>query len=227
MVMTMAAQTESQAAKPFRITMILPTLIVDGVVPIAIYKGLEHYGVSPAWALAGGCAVPALNNLRTWIVSRQLDPIGLLIMASIASGAVASVVSGNIFWRVVTDCVLNAAWGSAFLISLLFARPVLFYLIREVVAGNDASRAESWNSLWNVKLVRGTLRRMTAIWAAVYFLEILIEIVLARTQTADTVVTVASIMNTVGTLALIMLTHRTMRATRARYEREENVAWPL
>jgi len=224
--MTMTGQMPA-AAKPFRIAMLLPTLIVDGVVPIAIYKGLEHYGVSPAWALAGGCAVPALNNLRTWIVSRQLDPIGLLIMASIASGAAASVVSGNIFWRIVTDCVLNAAWGSTFLVSLFLPRPVLFYLIREVVAGNDASRAEIWNSLWNTRLIRRTLRRMTAIWAAVYFVEILIELALARTQTADTVVTVASIMNAGATLALIMFTHRTMRATRSRFEREEHATWPL
>ncbi|HUB84867.1 MAG TPA: VC0807 family protein [Rhizomicrobium sp.] len=214
------------AAKPFRISMLLPTLIVDGIVPIAIYKGLEHYGVSPAWALAGGCTVPALNNLRTWIVSRQLDPIGLLIMASIASGAAASVVSGDVFWRVVTDCVLNAAWGSTFLISLFFARPVLFYLIREVVAGNDTSRAGIWEGLWNAGLIRHTLRWMTGIWAAVYLAQILIEVALARTLAADTVVTVASIVNTACTLALILFTHRTMRATRTRFEREEG-PWPL
>ena len=226
MVTTMTAPMEPQAAKPFRITMILPTLIVDGVVPIAIYKGLEHYGVSPAWALAGGCAVPALNNLRTWIMSRQLDPIGLLIMASIASGAAASIVAGDIFWRVVTDCVLNAAWGSAFLVSLFFARPVLFYLIREVVAGNDESRAAIWNGLWDHRLVRRTLRGMTAFWSAVYFAEIAIEVALAHTQPADTVVTVASIMNAGATLALIMVTHRVMKATRARFERDEG-PWPL
>ncbi|HTQ14456.1 MAG TPA: VC0807 family protein [Rhizomicrobium sp.] len=222
----MSGQTEP-VARPFRIAMLLPTLVVDGVLPVAIFLALKHFGVFPAWALAIGCVPPALNNLRTWVISRQLDPLGILIMASIASGAVASVVSGNVSYRIVTDCVLNAGWCLAFLVSLLFARPVLFYLIREVVAAGDASRAESWNGLWQNAMFRSGLRSLTAIWSAVYGTEILIEIALAYTQTAATVVAIASIMNTGATLALIAFTHRRMKSIRIRYEREEERSWPL
>jgi hypothetical protein len=224
---TEPAATIGPAVKPFRLSMLLPTLLVDGVLPIAIFLTLEHGGVSPAWALAAGCVPPALNNLRTWISARHLDPVGILVMASIGSGAVASLVSGNIFYRIVTDCLLNAGWGSAFFVSLAFGRPVLFFLIREIVAAGDASRAESWNGLWHYGLFRRALRSMTAIWGAVYFAEVLIEAGLAHTLAYDTVVGIASIMSTAATLALIAFTHRRMKATRVRFEREEHVTWPL
>jgi hypothetical protein len=89
--------------RPFRFAMLVPTLVVDGVLPIALFKGLEGLGVSPIWALAAGCVPPALNNLRAWVKSRRLDPVGILIVGSMASGALASLVSGDIATRIVAE----------------------------------------------------------------------------------------------------------------------------
>jgi hypothetical protein len=215
------------AARPFRFAMLVPTLVVDGVLPIALFKGLEGMGVSPIWALAAGCVPPVINNLRAWIRSRRLDPVGILIVGSMASGVAASLVSGDIAARIVTDCVLNGAWGVAFLGSLVFGRPALFYLIRALVAGDDASRTRIWNGLWRYGAFRSALRRITATWGVVYFAQVLIELGLARAMTAETVVTVAPIMNICGTLGLILFTRLAMKAARGRLERQENLKWPL
>ena len=39
------------AARPFRLAMLVPALLVDVAAPIAIFKGLEAAGVFPIWAL--------------------------------------------------------------------------------------------------------------------------------------------------------------------------------
>jgi hypothetical protein len=214
-------------ARPFRLAMLIPTLIVDGLLPVAIFKGLEALGVAPVWALAGGCLPPILNNLRVWITARRLDPIGLLIMASIASGVVASMISGGIGSRIITDCLLNGAWGLAFLGSLACPRPLLFYLIRSVVAGDDASRTEAWNGLWRYAMLRRMIRSTTAIWGVVYYVEVLFELGLARLSTPDTVLTVAPIVNAAATVALLVFTRLRMRRVRERLELFEHLKWPL
>jgi hypothetical protein len=207
--------------------MLIPTLVVDGLLPVALFKGLEALGVAPVWALAAGCAPPLLNNLRTWIASRRLDPVGLLIIASLASGVAATMITGSLGSRVVTDCLLNGGWGAAFLGSLLLARPLMFYLIRALVAGEDATRTEAWNGLWRYAAFRATLRSTTAIWGLVYFAEIAFELGLARLITADTVLTVAPIANAAATVALIALTRLRMRRVRERLELFEHLRWPL
>ena len=225
--MTVAGQPAGAAPKPFRLLMLAPTLVVDGLLPIAILKALEAFGVAPLEALAAGCVPPVLNNLRVWIQSRRLDPVGILIIASIASGPIASLASGQIGARIVTDCLLNGAWGAAFLGSLLFAKPVMFFLIRSLVAGEDATRAEAWNGLWRLATFRTTLRSITAAWGAVYVAEVLIEAGLAGVLSPDNLFTIVPLMNIGGTLGLIVLTRLWMRAMRRRLERVEQLTWPL
>ena len=215
------------AARPFRFAMLVPTLVMDVALPITILKSLEAFGVTPIWALTAGCVPILLSNLRAWVVSRRLDPVGILMMASIASGPVASQISGQISSRIVTDCLLNSAWGLAFLGSLLFRRPVMFFLIRSLVAGDDASRAEIWNGLWGYAAFRSAMRSITAVWGVVYFIEVLIELGLARVLTPDTLFTMTPFMNVGGTLALIVLTRQRMRATREQLELKERLKWPL
>jgi len=215
------------AARPFRFAMLVPTILIDVVAPIGILKTLEWFGVSPIWALAAGCVAPALNNLRIWIASRRLDPVGILMMASIASGTVASVVSGNLFYRVVTDALLNATWGSVFLVSLFLSRPLIFFLIRPIVTGEDASRIEIWNGLWRYSGFRSAMRSITATWGVVYFAQVLIEVGLARVLTTETVVIISPLMGVGATLALIVFTRQRMLTVRERLEFVEHLKWPL
>lgn len=168
-----------------------------------------------------------LNNLRVWMMSRRLDPVGILMIGSIASGTVASLVAGNIFYKIITDCILNSAWGLAFLGSLFFRRPLIFFIIRQLVAGEDASRTEIWNGLWRYAAFRLTMRSITATWAAVYFAELLIEVAFARILSPETVATFSPLMGVVATLALIVFTRQRMRSARTRIELDEHLKWPL
>jgi hypothetical protein len=217
----------SAAARPLRLSMLIPTLLIDVAAPIAILKGLEALGVPPVLALAAGCVPPAANNLRTWASTHRLDPAGILIMVSMASGVVGSILSGDLGSKVLTDCIVGSAWGIGFLGSLLLARPALFFLIRALVAGEDAARIDAWNGLWRYTGFRTSLRRLTAAWGIFYFVGIAIELALAKLLPLDTVVAIGPVMNLGTTLLLILFTRHAIRATRARLERDEHLTWPL
>jgi hypothetical protein len=221
------AAPSAPATKSFRFTMLLPTLMVSVAAPIAIFKGLEAFGVAPVWALAAGCVPPLLNNLRVWIASRRVDPVGILTMASIAGGPVALLLSGSLASRIVTDCLMGSAWGLGFLGSLLFRQPAMFFLIRSLVAGEDASRTETWNGLWRYAAFRSTLRWITAVWGASYFAGLLVELALTHLVTVDTVVTIGPLMSLGVTVGLVVFTRLRMKAMRGRLERVEHLKWPL
>jgi intracellular septation protein A len=225
--MTAIDQTPPPTARPFRFAMLIPTLLVDVVAPIAIFKLLESFGVSPIWALAGAALAPALNNLRVWIMSRRIEPLGIMVVAFGVIGMVASLVSGNLFYSLIKDSFLTGAFGLVFLVSLFFGRPLMFYLIRQFVAGEDETRNQIWKDLWRYAAFRSVMRQLTIMWALIYIVEGLVRVGLAMSLTPDAVVTISPIMGFGATLILISLTRRRMRAVRERLEQFEHLKWPL
>jgi hypothetical protein len=217
----------TRGARPFRFAMLVPTLVVGVAVPIGIFKTLEWLGVAPVWALAASSVPVALNNLRLWIRDRRLEPIGILTMAGVAGGAFASLASGSLFYKIVSDCLLGSAWGLMFLGSLLAGRPVMFFILRQLAAGGDDSRTATWNGLWRYGVFRTTMRSITAVWGGSYFAGVLIELGLTRVLTPDTVVTIGPLMNIGVTLLLVVFTRWGMQAMRRRLERVEHLTWPL
>jgi intracellular septation protein A len=225
--MTAIDQTPPPTARPFRFAMLIPTLLVDVVAPIAIFKLLESFGVSPIWALASAALAPALNNLRIWIMSRRIEPLGIMVVAFGVIGMVASLVSGNLFYSLIKDSFLTGAFGLVFLASLFFGRPLMFYLIRQFVAGEDETRNQIWKDLWRYAAFRSVMRQLTIMWALIYIVEALVRVGLALSLTPDAVVTISPIMGFGATLILISLTRRRMRAVRERLEQFEHLKWPL
>ncbi len=226
--MTTLDQTPPAAtAKPFRLTMLIPTLVVDVAAPIVILKALEHFGVAPVWALAGAALAPAFNNLRIWIKSRRIEPLGIMVIGFGVIGTVASLVSGDLFYTLIKDSFLTGAFGLVFLGSLFVGRPLIFYVIRQFVAGEDETRNQVWKGLWQYATFRSVMRRLTVMWALVYIAEALIRIPLALSLTPDAVVTISPILGLGATLFLVALTRGRMRAVRERLELFDHLKWPL
>ena len=132
----------------FNFTQMLPTLVFDVAMPIIAFNVLTSYGVSTLWALVAGGLFPASNNLRVWAKSRRLEPLGIIVMAFLAIGTAASLISGSVFFALIKESILTATFGFICLGSLLAARPLMFYINRQFVVGDDPVRLEWWNSLW-------------------------------------------------------------------------------
>ncbi|MGB8529190.1 MAG: VC0807 family protein [Rhodoplanes sp.] len=205
-----------EPAGGFSFKQMLPTLVFDVAMPIVAFNVLTGYGVSKLWALAAGGLFPAINNLRSWIKSRRLEPLGIIVMAFLAIGTATSLISGSVFFALIKESFLTAAFGLICLGSLLLERPLMFYIIRQFVAGDDPARLAWWNGLWQSPDFRATLRFVTMVWGIVYLVEALLRVGFALVLSPAQVVTLSPVMAFGVLILLISWTRRYMRAAKER-----------
>ena len=205
----------------FSFLQMLPTLIVDVAMPIIAFNLLTHYRVSTLWALVAGGLFPALNNLRVWATSRRLEPLGIIVMTFLVIGTAASLISGSVFFALIKESFLTATFGFICFASLLAERPLMFYINRQFVAGDDPVKLEWWNGLWQYPHFRAAQRTVTAVWGSVYLAEAVLRVVFALIMSPAEVVSISPIMAFGVTIALIAWTRRYMLALRDRRIREQ------
>jgi hypothetical protein len=200
---------------------LLPTLVFDVALPIVIFNVLARFNVSTLWALVAAGLSPATNNLRAWATSGRLQPLGLIVMTFLAIGTAASLISGSVFFALIKDSFLTATFGFLCLGSLLVDRPLMFYINRQFVAGDDPVRLEWWNGLWQYPNFRAAQRLVTAVWGTTYLVEALLRVGFALLLSPAQVVAISPVMAFSVMIVLIAWTRRYMLALRERRMREQ------
>jgi intracellular septation protein A len=211
----MAVQTMTPPASTFRLVM--PTLFIDVLMPVVLFDVLTARGVPAVWALAAGGLPPALNNLRSWIKSRRLEPLGMIVMTLLAIGTLTSLISGSIFFGLIKDSFLTGAFGAICLVSLFAAKPLMFSVLRQFAAGDDPVRITEWNGRWEQRGFRFAIRLVTIVWGVTYIAEALLRVGLALRLPPQQVVTLSPILSFGALVVLVMWTRRYVKAVRDRY----------
>jgi hypothetical protein len=201
----------------------LPTLAFDVAMPIIAFYVLTRLGVSTLWALVAGGVFPAGNNVRVWARSRRLEPLGIIVMIFLAIGTATSLISGSVFFALTKESFLTATFGLVCLGSLLAGRPLMFYINRQFVAGDDPVRLEWWNGLWQYPGFRRAQRVVTAVWGIAYLVEALLRLGFALVLSPAKVVVISPVMAFGAMMALIAWTRRYMLALRDRRVREQQI----
>lgn len=217
------ADTQTVSPDPpgkFSFRQMLPTLTYDVAMPIIAFNLLTRYGVSTLIALVAGGIFPAANNIIVWIKSRRLEPLGIIVMTFLAVGTAASLISGSVFFALIKESFLTATFGLICLFSLFAERPLMFYINRQFVAGDDPVRLEWWNGLWQIEQFRAAQRLVTTVWGVAYIVEALVRVALALTLSPAEVVAISPVMAFGVMILLIIWTRRYMLAVRERRMRE-------
>src|SRR5713226_1431326 len=136
-----------EPAGRFSFKQMLPTLVFDVAMPIVAFNVLTRYGVGTLWALVAGGFFPAINNLRVWARSRRLEPLGIIVITFLVIGTAGSLISGSVFFALIKESFLTATFGFICLGSLFAQRPLMFYINRQFVAGDDPERLAWWDGL--------------------------------------------------------------------------------
>ncbi|MGO8917602.1 MAG: VC0807 family protein [Stellaceae bacterium] len=210
-----------EPAGGFSFKQMLPTLVFDVALPIVVFNVLAHYGVATLWALVAGGLSPAINNLRLWAKSRRLEPLGIIVMSFLAVGTAASLISGSVFFALIKESFLTATFGFICVGSLLAERPLMFYINRQFVAGDDPARLDWWNGLWHYPAFRAAQRLVTAVWGIAYLVEALLRVGFALVLPPAQVVTLSPVMAFAVLIGLIAWTRRYMLALRDRRIQEQ------
>jgi hypothetical protein len=208
----------------FSFKQMLPTLVIDVAMPIVAFNLLISYGVSTLWALLAGGLFPAINNLRVWVRSRRLEPLGIIVMTFLVIGTAASLISGSVFFALIKESFLTATFGFICLGSLLAAKPLMFYINRQFVAGDDPVRLEWWNGLWQYPNFRAAQRLVTAVWGIAYLVEALLRVGFALALPPAQVVAISPVMAFGMMIVRIAWTRRYLLALRERRIREQQLS---
>ncbi|GAA3530934.1 hypothetical protein GCM10022222_12470 [Amycolatopsis ultiminotia] len=116
------------AGQPLR--RLMPSLVVNAVVPLALYLLLRS-PVGEVPALAIGAAIPLLMAVGEFALRRRIDPVGVVVVAGFAVLMVVLALSGgNELVVKLRDTLLTGPVGLVFLGSVVIGKPVLALALR-------------------------------------------------------------------------------------------------
>jgi hypothetical protein len=192
---------------------LMASLLLNGAAPYFAYQLLTRQGVSPVRALALTAVFPVLGLVLQGVRTRRADGIALISLVVIAIGIAGSLITGDPRFYLVRVSFGTAAFGLTCLASLLFRRPLLFYLGRATVAGSDARRAAYFDGLWAFPEFRRVQRVLTVTWGVCYLLEAAARVAIALWLPTSTVLVLEPLL---GYGVLVGLLAWTLRYSGAR-----------
>ena len=183
---------------------LVPSIILNGAIPLAIYLILKQYHYSDLIALSASVLFPAIGSVVSIVRQRTLDLIAALALVSIAVSMLAILLGGDPKLLLIRESFITGALGIACFVSLLFPRPLMFYFGRYFATANDPARRAQYNGLWQYPSFRFVNRVITVVWGVAYTGEFLLRVILVYTVPPAVVLAVSPLMQggiTILTLA--------------------------
>ncbi|CAO3671458.1 unnamed protein product [Umbelopsis ramanniana] len=219
------------------------TLFVDIVIPLILYYVLKNY-ISTLAALLISSAPPIVMIVGKFIIYRQFDPLGLIIVFGFVLSAILSVVDGNPRILILKDSIVSSATGAIFLLSLLpirlgkyNLRPLTYGISAEMMSaapkvqyvkdGEAIEQTPTQFSWEHVKLFRNGMRMLTAMWGVVLLLEFVARLIMYfSTLTIDQLVLYSNVVLGVllGTMGVFTIIYSHRLRTKTRKEVREILA---
>jgi intracellular septation protein A len=173
---------------------LLPNLLITAGVPFLINILARPY-MSTIDALLLASSVPALYTVGSLLVKRRIDVLGLLVVAGLVLSAVFDLVFHSPRILLLQSSAVNGLFGVVLLLSLLFPRPLLFYLVRSIMTQNNAQRLASFNADWSFPQVRSFYRVLSVVWGCVTISQVMLVALLAFTLPISLMVGIGPILN--------------------------------
>ena len=211
-----APQPIPGGATEFSLKRLLPSLVMDVILPIATFNALNAMGVSTLLAILAGGVFPLISIARGWMKTRQIELLGIIVVSFMAIGTAASLISGSVVFALVRGSLLTATFGLLCIGSLATAKPLTWRLIQQMVAGQDPAENARWNALYEVPSFRLTQRLIAIVWGGAYIVEAAVRVVMALTLDPAVVVNLSPVMGFGLSIGLALWTRSTMVKSRER-----------
>lgn len=182
-----------------RIRSLLPTLVVDLVLPIGGYYLLRQFGVDEWIALAAGGAVSGLVLVAGIVRSRRVDGTAVFMLGLFAFGLLTLLLTGDERFAIAKDSLISLVLGLLFLGSLLTARPLLLVLVAKTAPAVVARYEDS-------PAVRRTVRFATLLWGVGLLADAALRVVLVYTLPVDVMVLGSPLLTVLVIAVLVVVT---------------------
>ena len=161
---------------------LLPSIVVNGVLVFVIYLLIKRFtSASDVVALVISATPALIGSIVSLFRQRQVDVLGAFALITIAFSILLTFMTGDAKLFQIRESLLTVLFGLVCLVSLLFPRPIWFYIIRYFTAGNKQDQISVFNNAWQYPLFRTYIRNVTIFWGLVYVLEFPIRLVLVYT----------------------------------------------
>ncbi|GAC1616781.1 MAG: hypothetical protein NVS4B7_09180 [Ktedonobacteraceae bacterium] len=163
---------------------IIYSIVINAVLPFIIYSLLKSYtNLSDFWALVITGVPPMIDAIVSIIRKGHIDLIGGIVLLGIAVSIILILLGGSPRLLLIRESFFTAALGLAYLVSLLFPRPLSFYFARQFATGNVPERVAWFNSLWQYPGFRFSMRLTAVVWGVGFMLEVIVRLILVFTLT--------------------------------------------
>ncbi|UJF33911.1 VC0807 family protein [Paenibacillus hexagrammi] len=150
---------------------VILTLLLNGIIPWGLYVLLSKH-MSGLAALSIATLIPLAENLIQLLKHRKLDAFGSLMLFTFVFSIVLVAMGGSEKLLLIRESFITGAVGLIFLGSLLFPRPIMFYLASRFVGGVD------FEQNWKYAYFRKIMRLMSFVWGIMLSLEAIVRTVL-------------------------------------------------
>jgi len=141
------------------------TLVINIVLPTATYFLLAGpAGMPEVPALLVSGLWPVLDIGYTIAKQRHVDEFGVFVLIGILIAVLTTVFSGSARGVFLKDSITTGSIGVVMLVTLLFGRPLTFYLGRRFATDGSKVQRDWWDGLWQYPNFRAVQRRLGAVW---------------------------------------------------------------
>lgn len=170
-VASVSANTQ-KASRAATMLSLVSSIIINAALPLLIYWALKKYTTASDLLALIASGVPSLIDSTIGIIRRKrIDLLAGLVLISIATSLITIALGGSPKVYLVRESFFTAAFGLAYLVSLFFPRPLAFYFARYFMTGNHPENIPWFDSLWQYKMFRHTMRVITVVWGIGFLFE--------------------------------------------------------
>ena len=187
------------------------SIFVNGVLPFLLYKILAPYFPSGSvMPLLYASVFPLLGLFVGFVRTRVIDAIAIFALFGIVYSVATMFLAGEVRLALVLGSTQGFLISGVFLVSALVRRPIMFFMVRQFVAGNSVERREGFAAVDRADGGR-TFFIATMVWSAGIALLGVIALGLALTLPPATYLLVNNIVNTAVNVILLVWTIRFVR----------------
>src|SRR5579859_7922479 len=176
--------TENNAISKLSLKDLFISLLNVGLPLLMVFLLEKYVHTTEITALSIASVVPILSSIAELVRNRRLDLIAIFFLLGLLSSIVAIFLGGSVQLLVIRESLFTGALGLASFVSLLLPRPLMFYVGRQMLCGNDTAKLARFNAGWNDPHTRFVHRLITSVWGAALFGEFLVRLLLSYTLAA-------------------------------------------
>ena len=158
------------------------SVFINVICTYFLYRLLEpHFPSGSLLPLAISGLLPLLGLAYGVVRQGSIDIIGLFAAEDIAVSLIALSLAHDATSALVGRSLQNAVLAVLFLGSVLIKRPIMLYVARQFVTGNEASGKSRFDQMAARSDAKRVYRTMTLIWVFALFAKSVVSVVIALT----------------------------------------------